>query len=126
MNRKIISILTVALLCCGQTSVLAEENDMSAERKDPKEKKEKKVEVDANGRKIKKGWNFGVLPCIGYDIDKGFQYGVLTNVYDYGDGSLYPGYRHSIYAEASWTTKNCGFFGEDIGLTAAKHCYSEN
>ena len=73
-------------------------------------KKEKKQEVDSLGRKIKTGWNFGALPSVGFDADLGFQGGALANVYYYGDGSQYPEYLHSIYAEAAYTTKNYGIF----------------
>ncbi len=52
------------------------------------------------------GWQLGgVLPAIAYDADKGFRYGALTNIYNYGDPSVYPFYKHSIYAEWSHTTK---------------------
>ena len=58
---------------------------------------------------VKKGWKFGgALPAIGYNSDNGFRYGILGNVYDYGDGSSYPNYRKSIYAEWSRTTKGTG------------------
>ena len=73
-------------------------------------KKEKVQQVDSLGRKIKTGWNFGVLPSVAFDADLGFQGGLLTNVYFYGDGSQYPEYIHSIYAEAAYTTKNYGIF----------------
>lgn len=56
----------------------------------------------------KKGWNLGVLPSIAYDADLGFQYGALANLFYYGDGSQYPEYLHSIYAEAAYTTKQNG------------------
>lgn len=59
---------------------------------------------------IRKGWTFGVLPCLSYDADLGFQYGALTNIYYFGDGSTYPEYLHSLYAEASYTTTNYGLF----------------
>jgi outer membrane protein assembly factor BamA len=58
--------------------------------------------------KIKKGWNFGGVPVIAYDTDIGFKYGALVNVFHYGDGSLYPKYRHSFYFEWSRTTKGGG------------------
>ena len=58
--------------------------------------------------KIKKGWNFGALPVISFNSDLGFQYGGLINLYDYGDGSHYPKYNHSLYFEASWYTKGSG------------------
>ena len=74
------------------------------------EKKEKVQETDSLGRKIKKGWNFGALPSVAFDADLGFQGGALANIYYYGDGSQYPEYIHSIYAEAAYTTKNYGIF----------------
>ncbi len=66
--------------------------------------------MDSLGRKIKTGWNFGILPSIAYDADYGFQGGLLTNVYYYGDGKQYPEYIHSIYVEAAYTTKHHGIF----------------
>ncbi len=61
-------------------------------------------------KKIKTGWNFGALPSVAYDADLGFQYGALTNIYYYGDGSQYPEYLHSFYVEAAYTTKRYGLF----------------
>ncbi len=56
------------------------------------------------------GWQLGgVLPAIAYDSDKGFRYGALANIYNYGNPSVYPFYKHSIYVEWSHTTK-----GSDI------------
>lgn len=72
-------------------------------------KREKKPqEVDSLGNKIKTGWNFGVLPSVAYDADRGFQGGLLGNVYFYGDGSQYPEYIHSIYFEGAYSTKHNG------------------
>ena len=59
---------------------------------------------------VKTGWTFGALPSVSFDADLGFQYGALTNIYYYGDGSTYPEYLHSIYAEAAYTTKHFGIF----------------
>ncbi|MHB9140362.1 MAG: Omp85 family outer membrane protein [Paludibacter sp.] len=56
-------------------------------------------------QKVKKGFGFGALPAISYDSDLGFQYGALVNLYDYGDGSAYPKYNHSLYLELSTYTK---------------------
>ncbi len=58
--------------------------------------------------KTKKGWNFGALPSVAFDTDLGFQYGILTNIYNYGNGSDYPRYKHSIYLEWARTTKGTG------------------
>jgi hypothetical protein len=59
---------------------------------------------------VKKGWSFGALPTITFDTDLGFQYGALVNLYNYGDGSHYPGYNHSLYFEASHYTKGSGIY----------------
>ena len=52
-------------------------------------------------RQGKQGFTLGILPALAYDTDLGFQYGLLTNLYWYGDGSRYPKYDHSLYLEAS-------------------------
>jgi len=56
-------------------------------------------------QKPKTGFGFGALPAISYDSDLGFQYGALVNLYDYGDGSRFPKYNHSLYLELSTYTK---------------------
>ncbi len=56
-------------------------------------------------RKVKTGFGFGALPAISYDSDLGFQYGALVNLYDYGDGTKFPKYNHSLYIELSTFTK---------------------
>ena len=61
-------------------------------------------------RHVRKGWTFGLLPSVAYDADLGLQYGALTNIYYFGDGSTYPEYLHSFYAEAAYTTKHFGIF----------------
>lgn len=58
--------------------------------------------------KVKTGWTFGALPAISYNSDLGFQYGALVNLYHFGDGTTYPKYRHSLYAEISRYTKGSG------------------
>ena len=93
--RKTILVLLAALLALP----------MAAKKKEPKPQ-----EVDSLGRKIKTGWNFGILPSVAYDADYGFQGGILTNVYYYGDGSQYPEYIHSLYFEGAYTTKHHGIF----------------
>ena len=59
---------------------------------------------------IKKGWNFGPLPVVGYDGDLGFQYGVCCDIFNYGDGSRYPRYNYKFNVEASRYTKGSGVF----------------
>ena len=60
--------------------------------------------------KRKKGWTFGALPVIAYDADQGLQLGALGQLFDYGDGSIYPDYRHTIYAEVSFFTRGSAVF----------------
>ena len=64
--------------------------------------------VFAQEEVVKTGWNFGALPTISFDTDLGFQYGVLVNLFQYGDGSRYPNYDHSLYFEVSRYTKGSG------------------
>ena len=61
-------------------------------------------------KKVKTGWNFGVLPAIAFDTDMGFQYGGLIDLYYYGKGDRFPDYYHKFYLEASHYTKGSGIF----------------
>ena len=54
---------------------------------------------------VKTGYNFGPLPAVAFDADKGFQLGALLNIFDFGDGSTYPNPRQQWYFEASFFTK---------------------
>jgi hypothetical protein len=58
----------------------------------------------------KTGWNVGFLPAISFDTDLGFQYGGLVNLFDYGNGSRFPVYNHSLYFEISRFTKGSGIY----------------
>lgn len=53
----------------------------------------------------KKGWNIGFLPAVAYDSDLGVYYGIIINPFDYGDGSVYPNYRQSVYLQISGYSK---------------------
>ena len=54
---------------------------------------------------VKTGYNFGPLPALAFDADKGIQLGAVLNIYDFGDGSTYPNTRQQWYLEASFFTK---------------------
>jgi len=60
--------------------------------------------------KIKKGWTWAALPVVAYDADMGVQLGALGQVFYYGDGSTYPEYKHTVYAECSWFTKGSAVY----------------
>ena len=81
--RKLIATLAALLAGCALAgAVPAGEND---------------------GEIIKTGWNFGPLPCVSYNSDLGFQYGLCADIFNYAD--LFPDYRQRFYVEASRYTK---------------------
>lgn len=55
--------------------------------------------------KVKNGWNFGFVPAVSYNSDLGFQYGINADIYNYGDGSIFPRYKHKFSTEVSRYTK---------------------
>ena len=75
------------------------------------EKKAKKEKTyNEKGEIIKKGWNFGPLPVVGFDADLGFQYGACLDIFNFGDGSGYPRYDYKFNVEVSRYTKGSGVF----------------
>ena len=92
------AILAIATLFA--TSLYAQTtDDLTASADAPKKK-----EI------VKTGYNFGPLPAVAFDADKGFQLGALLNIYDFGDGSMYPNTRQHWYFEASFFTKGSQLF----------------
>ena len=59
---------------------------------------------------IKTGLNYGPLPAVAFDADKGFQMGALLNIYNFGDGGTYPNPYSQWYFEASFFTKGSQLF----------------
>jgi len=57
---------------------------------------------------VKTGINVGPLPSVAFNSDTGFQYGLLANIFFYGDGAIYPDYYHNLYVEWNNTTKGAG------------------
>ena len=76
---------------------------VTGQREGQSEKREK-----TKSDSIKTGWTLGGVPVVAYNRDVGFKYGALVNFYNFGDGSRYPLYDHSIYLEYSRTTKGSG------------------
>ena len=58
----------------------------------------------------KTGWNLGLLPVVAYNTDLGFEYGIIFNFVNFGDGSRYPNYNHKLYFEVSQYTKGSGIY----------------
>ena len=59
------------------------------------------TEKTETGEIIKTGLNFGPLPVVAFDADRGFQYGALLNIYNFGNGETYPNPKEWWYIEAS-------------------------
>ena len=85
------------MLCIPSFAETAD--DTAAEKETKKEKKN--VKYNEKGEIIKTGLNFGPLPVVAFDADRGFQYGALLNIYNFGDGSTYPNPKSWWYIEAS-------------------------
>ena len=98
MKRYITSLLCAVLV--SSSAFAGNINDTAAETADSNKKKEI----------VKKGFNFGPLPVVAFDADKGLQLGALLNVFDFGDGSEYPNTRQKLYLEASFFTKGSQLF----------------
>lgn len=90
------------LICSLLTSASLLAQESSNATAEPTEKSKKEI--------IKKGLNFGPLPVVAFDADKGLQLGALLNIFDFGDGSNYPNTRQSLYLEASFFTKGSQLF----------------
>lgn len=54
---------------------------------------------------VKTGWNTGFVPAVSYNSDLGFQYGITADIFNYGDGSTFPQYKHKFSTEISQYTK---------------------
>lgn len=65
------------------------------------EKEKKNVTYNEKGEIIKTGINLGPLPVVAFDADRGFQFGALMNIYDFGNGKNYPNPNSQWYIEAS-------------------------
>ena len=100
MKRLILIMLAVSIAVAAS----AEGNTEQMPKK--KKAKDKDTELVKEKEEITKtGYNFGPLPAVAFDADKGFQLGALLNIYNYGDGSTYPNPMSHTYMEASWFTK---------------------
>ncbi len=65
----------------------------------------KEVKYNEKGEIIKTGTNFGPLPVVAFDADRGFQFGALLNLYNFGNGDTYPNPKSTWYFEASGYAK---------------------
>lgn len=58
----------------------------------------------------KKGWSIVPVPTLYYNSDQGLLYGVFCDVFHFGNGTMYPDYRHRISADITRSTQNSGIF----------------
>ena len=96
--RRFLALAISAILLASFTA--------SAEPKKEKSTNSSEATTTEKKQTVKKGWNFAPFPSIGYNSDTGFQIGALCEIFDYGDGSTYPKYRHKFNVDLSWTTKD--------------------
>jgi hypothetical protein len=71
------------------------------DRTRPSDDRNDPVAIPTKKEIAKSGWSLGVLPAFSYNNDLGFLGGALTQVFDYGDGSIYPNYRHKFMANVN-------------------------
>lgn len=84
MGRGWVFAASLALLCICATALRAQESQ----------------------NVVPEGWKATPMPLVGYMSDLGFIFGATSDFYDYGHNpALFPGYRHRIHAEASYSTK---------------------
>ena len=101
MKKTVITAIAALALCVPSFA-----EDSSAAENEVKAKKEKKnVTYNEKGEIIKTGTNFGPLPVVAFDADRGFQFGALLNLYNFGNGDTYPNPKSTWYFEASAYTK---------------------
>ena len=121
VKHIVISILLTLSLSniYANNSVVNIEGESYAQERSKASKTEKatKAEKAQNNNKqaTKKGWTIVPSPSLGYDSDTGFQIGAMCDFSDYGDGTIYPSYKHRAFINCSWTTRNqikLHFFGD--------------
>ncbi|MBQ7811648.1 MAG: BamA/TamA family outer membrane protein [Bacteroidales bacterium] len=103
MKRTFITAMAAMMLCIPVMAIDTAGTEAAAEQKESKKKKE--VKYNEKGEIIKTGTNFGPLPVVAFDADRGFQFGALLNLYNFGDGKNYPNPNSQWYFEASAYTK---------------------
>ena len=110
MKKHLLSLLSILLM----TFALQAQDTTENAKKNKKEKI-----YNEKGELIKKGWNFGPLPVVGFNSDLGFQYGACVDIFNYGDGSRYPNFDYKMNLEVSAYTKgslNLRFYGDYYNL----------
>ena len=101
MKRTIFTVLAATMLCTVAVANTIESSADNSTTEKSEKKQKKNVAYNENGEIIKTGINLGPLPVVAYDADRGFQFGALLNIYDFGNGKNYPNPNAQWYIEAS-------------------------
>ena len=101
MKRTFITAMAAMMLCIPSFA----EETAPAENEVKARNEKKSVTYNEKGEIIKTGTNFGPLPVVAFDADRGFQFGALLNLYNFGNGDTYPNPKSTWYFEASAYTK---------------------
>ena len=101
MKRTFITALAAMMLCTVAQANTIEGTADNAATETKAKKQKKNVTYNEKGEIIKTGINLGPLPVVAFDADRGFQFGALMNIYDFGNGKNYPNPNSQWYIEAS-------------------------
>lgn len=63
----------------------------------------------AQQEQVKTGWVFTPLPNLGYSTDTGATLGVMSDIFYYGDGSVYPNFLHHLGIVTGYSTKGAWY-----------------
>ena len=102
--RRFLALTLTAVMLVSYNASAEPKKDERRESRD--ERTEATAATDSKKQTVKKGWNIAPFPSVGYNSDTGFQIGALCEIFDYGDGSTYPAYKHKFNVDLSWTTKD--------------------
>jgi len=105
--KRIFVILLAALLFLPEIQAVAQtkKTDESLEEFLGKNTQKDSIQAAKDSLKAAKkeiqkhGWNIGPLPCVSYNSDLGFQYGICADIFNYAD--IFPDYHDRMYLEAS-------------------------
>ena len=89
--KRFAAILTLSIISAIPALADGEKTKVAEDKNTP-------VVIPLQKEIVKSGWNFGILPAFNYNNDLGFSIGALAQIFDYGDGTVYPNYRHKFTA----------------------------
>ena len=106
MKKTLVTIGAILALCMPVSAEITDISSQDTPVQEEGKKKKKTVQYNEKGEIIKTGINLGPLPVVAFDADRGFQFGALLNIYDFGNGANYPNPNSQWYLEASAYVKN--------------------